>query len=134
MDIERKRKIESLLNMIETANGFESSSITMEISKLLSECIPANKLTSAASERLGWLLEEAGEVQQIIGKIIRHGYESTWPPGQSPTNRELLESELRDLMFVVQLMHKNKDLDLDKIMNMLKDKDYKKCYLHHQNL
>jgi hypothetical protein len=33
-----------------------------------------NSLTPAELERLSLLLEELGEAQQAIGKILRHGY------------------------------------------------------------
>ena len=32
-------------------------------------------LTDAQRERLARLLEERGEVQQIIGKVLRHGFD-----------------------------------------------------------
>ena len=38
-----------------------------------------NQLTPAEAERLALLLEELGEAQQAIGKILRHGYASTHP-------------------------------------------------------
>lgn len=38
-----------------------------------------NNLTAAEQERLAILAEEMGEALQIIGKIIRHGYESYNP-------------------------------------------------------
>jgi len=55
-----------------------------------------NQLTPAEAERLALLLEELGEAQQAIGKILRHGYESTHPDG-GPTNREALERECGDV-------------------------------------
>jgi hypothetical protein len=93
-----------------------------------------NNLTDSESERLAWLLEELGEVQQIIGKILRHGYDSTWPPGQSPTNRDYLHKEIRDAMFVLELMYMNNDLDVNTITEGLKEKSYSNCYLHHQTM
>lgn len=38
-----------------------------------------NELTPEEHERLSLLMEECGEVVQIIGKIFRHGYER-YPP------------------------------------------------------
>lgn len=35
---------------------------------------PFNDLSNAELERLALLLEELGEAQQVIGKILRHGY------------------------------------------------------------
>lgn len=62
-----------------------------------------NGLTPAEAERLAILLEELGEVQQVIGKILRHGYES-YPPNEGPTNRERLEQELGHVQFIINLM------------------------------
>lgn len=47
-------------------------------------------LTNAELERLAILMEECAEVQHIIGKIIRHGYESFNPFDDNKTpNRKL---------------------------------------------
>ena len=59
-----------------------------------------NKLTPAEAERLAMLAEECGEVIQVIGKILRHGYESHHPADPSVTNRALLGRELTDLLAV----------------------------------
>lgn len=56
-----------------------------------------NKLTPAQAERLALLLEEMGEAQQMIGKILRHGYESSNPNTKGPTNLQALERELGDV-------------------------------------
>jgi hypothetical protein len=63
-----------------------------------------NKLTPAEAERLALLLEELGEAQQVIGKILRHGYESQNPYEPGNTNRMLLESELGDVKAAVDLV------------------------------
>lgn len=55
-----------------------------------------NRLTPAEAERLALCAEEMGEAIQAIGKILRHGYESTHPDG-GPTNRQALEAELGDV-------------------------------------
>ena len=69
-----------------------------------------NKLTPAEAERLALLLEELGEAQQVIGKILRHGYDSYHPQGND-TNRELLENEIGDVMAAVQMMTDAGDMD-----------------------
>jgi len=75
-----------------------------------------NKLTEAQLERLAILSEEMGEVQQVIGKIIRHGYDTNNPlDSTSKTNRELLEMELGDMSLMMLLMMDEKDIDLEKI-------------------
>ena len=55
----------------------------------------SNELTPAESERLALLSEEMGEAIQAIGKILRHGYESTGPK-TIVRNRTSLEKELGD--------------------------------------
>jgi hypothetical protein len=70
-----------------------------------------NYLRPDEQERLAMLAEEAGEIVQIVGKILRHGYESHHPsdPKQTP-NRHLLDKELRDLIAVHVLMMERGDL------------------------
>jgi len=59
-----------------------------------------NRLTEAQAERLAMLAEECGEVIQVVGKILRHGYDSYHPNDPSTTNRDLLGYELTDLLAV----------------------------------
>lgn len=65
-----------------------------------------NKLTPAEAERLAMLAEECGEVIQVIGKILRHGYDSyhpdqaATPPHLRFTNRQALAQELCDVLGV----------------------------------
>lgn len=94
---------------------------------------PYNGLTNSEAERLAWLLEELGEVQQAIGKILRHGYDSKWPPESGPTNRDNLKKEIRDVIKVLRLMDRFYDINLMKIEDSVTE-DYSKCYLHHQDL
>lgn len=63
-----------------------------------------NKLTPAEAERLAMLAEECGEVIQIVGKILRHGYDSYHPVNPRLTNRDLLANELRDVNAILQAM------------------------------
>ena len=70
-------------------------------------------LDSAKRERLALILEECGEVQQVIGKILRHGYESvnpTIPKVHQLTNRQMLENELGDLKAAMLLASHNGDI------------------------
>lgn len=92
-----------------------------------------NKLSTAEAERLALLLEELGEAQQIIGKILRHGYESTHPKyPNGMTNRQLLEVELGDVLARVQLMCNYADIDWFTILEASGEKYKKRAYLHHQ--
>lgn len=63
-----------------------------------------NGLTPAEAERLAMLAEECGEVIQVIGKILRHGYNSHHPDNPSTTNKHLLIAELRDVNAVLKAM------------------------------
>ena len=90
-----------------------------------------NRLTPAEAERLALLAEEMGEAIQAIGKVLRHGYESTHPEG-GPTNRQSLERECGDVRHAMirlcdagdlskQLIHDHADIKA-KIVSR---------YLHH---
>ena len=63
-----------------------------------------NGLTPAEAERLAMLAEECGEVIQMVGKILRHGYDSYHPSDPTTTNRHLLIAELRDVNAVLKAM------------------------------
>lgn len=52
------------------------------------------------NQKLGYLVEECGEVQAAVGKTIRWGLESTnpeLPPEEQETNRDWVLRELDDL-------------------------------------
>ncbi len=87
-----------------------------------------NGLSPAEAERLAYLLEELGEVQQVIGKILRHGYASSHPDG-GPTNRELLAAELGDVIAAICLM--KYDIPYKVILSTRPGANLYK-YLHHQ--
>lgn len=91
-----------------------------------------NELTPAEAERLALLLEELGEAQQAIGKILRHGYESGHPDG-GPTNRQALEFELGDVAAALQLMSDAGDI-ADEAVGQAEVRKLAKVskYLHHQ--
>ncbi len=90
-----------------------------------------NQLTHGQAERLAILLEELGEAQQAIGKILRHGYDSTHPDG-GPNNREQLERELGDVQYAICMLCVNKELDEQHIIQAKNDKTLKiQQYLHH---
>lgn len=91
-----------------------------------------NDLTPAEAERLAMLAEECGEVIQAVGKILRHGYESTHPDG-GPTNREALRREIVDLRVIAYMMGLKGDFP-----PILKDTEFEEAYgrkyryAHHQ--
>lgn len=83
-------------------------------------------------ERLAILSEELGEAQQAIGKILRHGWESTHPNDpQGPSNRKLLERELGDVFAAVTLLARANDIAITVIELRERDKFHKiQPYLH----
>ncbi len=89
-------------------------------------------LSPAQYERLALIAEEAGEIVQAIGKILRHGYESTHPTG-GPTNRHLLEIEIGDLGCAIDLSVGAGDLSEEAIAAACFSKEARVGkYLHHQ--
>lgn len=69
-----------------------------------------NGLSPAEAERLACLAEEMGEAIQVIGKILRHGYESYHPDSPKITNRMLLEKELGDVDMIIDFMQRKEDI------------------------
>ncbi|OAN76675.1 hypothetical protein A8B82_14850 [Sulfitobacter sp. EhC04] len=63
-----------------------------------------NNLTPAEAERLAMLAEECAEVIQIVGKILRHGYDSHHPDNPATDNRDLLAKEITDVAAVTREM------------------------------
>lgn len=68
-----------------------------------------NRLSPAEAERLAMLAEEAGEIVQAVGKVLRHGYSSRHPDG-GRDNRHHLRREVDDLRAVIGLMEAAGDL------------------------
>ena len=93
-----------------------------------------NDLTLEEEERLAILAEECGEVIQVIGKILRHGYDSSNPLlDVSPTNRQELEKELGDVELVISMMKSSNDVDGDAIQHRRKTKPAKMALWLHYN-
>ncbi len=95
-----------------------------------------NCLTPAEDERLALLLEECGEVIQIIGKIQRHGYESvnpTVPNSEKQTNRSMLEEELGHVRHAIARLVSAEDVQESDIGHFEEEKAAKvERWLHHQ--
>ena len=91
-----------------------------------------NNLTPAEAERLSILAEECGEIVQVIGKILRHGYQSCHP--ESPIkNRTLLEKEIGDFEAIMGMMIIKGDIHEDPICVFTKEKINKlPRWTHHQ--
>lgn len=97
-----------------------------------------NKLTPAQAERLAMLSEECGEVVQMVGKILRHGYENYHPDDSFRTsNRTLLTKELVDVFSIFDKMVelediKYKDIDKFKADDTGSNWRHKLRYTHYQ--
>ena len=92
-----------------------------------------NDLTPAEDERLAYLMEECGEAIQIIGKIMRHGYESYNPhKPELGSNRSLLQNELGDVLRAIRMLADAGDLDR-RALDQLEMRDPPQQYMHHQN-
>lgn len=93
-------------------------------------CDNFNKLTPEETELLAILAEECGEVVQIVGKILRHGYESNWQDG--PTNRQQLSDEIGDVYLVAGMLVNSGSINIDDVINRIKTKPEKlNRFLHH---
>lgn len=92
-------------------------------------------LSDSERERLAILAEECAEVQQVVMKILRHGYESFNPNDpEKKTNRHLLHNEIGDLQYAIHLMIGRSDL----ASNVIEACKWRKAdkiapYLHFQN-
>jgi NTP pyrophosphatase (non-canonical NTP hydrolase) len=95
---------------------------------------PYNLLSAGQVERLALLAEELGEVQQAVGKILRHGLYS-WNPTVvgSQSNLESLERELGDVMCAMGLLSDKGDIDRNAVWASAERKRAKVgTYMHHQ--
>ena len=93
-----------------------------------------NDLSKGEAERLAVLLEEMGESLQVIGKVLRHGYESYHPDDPTgPKNRALLVKELGDVTFAIELARAAGDVSRLEIMAAAAAKcESVTPFLHHQ--
>src|ERR1044072_6373468 len=93
-----------------------------------------NKLRNAEAERVAILLEELGEAQQVVEKILSHGYESSNPlDTTSLANLTNLERELGDIQCILGMMKAAGDISADAIERFRYEKAGRiKKWLHHQ--
>lgn len=81
------------------------------------------ELTNAQIERLAILSEECGEVIQIVGKILRHGYKSFHPlDPMLQSNKLLLQNELGDLVNSINFLAEHKDVDIETVYTKAESK------------
>jgi len=92
-----------------------------------------NGLTPAQAERLAMLAEEAGEVIQAVGKILRHGLDNWSPTNPDPApNRYHLRREITDFLAVVSLLEQEGDIELRRASDVAFARDRRLRYAHHQ--
>jgi len=95
-----------------------------------------NQLTPAELEVIAVLSEECAEVQQEIGKILRHGLDSKNPfDPKSVTNLEKLRIELGDILAALELLERVGLVSRSEL-ETLKERKLKKLprFLHHVDL
>jgi NTP pyrophosphatase (non-canonical NTP hydrolase) len=95
----------------------------------------SNQLSDAQVERLAILAEELGEAQQVIGKILRHGYESRNPlrDFDDTTNRQHLERECGDILLALEMLCVADDIKSSALVRRQEAKrEFIKRWLHHQ--
>ena len=89
------------------------------------------------TEKLAVLMEECAEVQQVIGKILRHGYDS-YHPETKITNREDLAREIVDVFTAIILIHPEVEAIIEEKFNSKEYREYlvekKNRYLHFSKL
>lgn len=95
----------------------------------------SNNLSDAQLERLAILSEELGEAQQMVGKILRHGWISFSPFDEDKTpNQMLLTKELGDILYAIKLLESNGELLFTDIEQFAISKQERiKPYLHHNS-
>jgi len=92
----------------------------------------STKLTDEEIECLAILMEEMSEASQIIGKILRHGYNSYNPNDpKMESNRTLLSVEVGHVRFIVGEMCKRQDISAFIMQSAAESKKHTiKQYLH----
>lgn len=97
-----------------------------------------NKLTAAEAERLAIMAEECAEIVVIVGKILRHGFESfdpTKPESERYSNRDLLAHEVGDVKWIMNVMAVCGDFNAELAAARFHSGTLRKAqWLHHQKL
>jgi hypothetical protein len=89
-------------------------------------------LTPAQQERLAILIEEAAEVIQVGGKILRHGYFATDSDRMLYDNKSDLAKEVGQLQHAIRMILRAEDIDEKVALTSFHEKAHSiKKYLHH---
>lgn len=82
-----------------------------------------NPASEAELELLNLLTEEMAECIQLISKISRFGFDSYHPQDEDKqTNKSRLESEIGDVLCIVELIIKREILDFKEIHTAIENK------------
>lgn len=94
----------------------------------------SNGLSPQECERLALVMEEMAEVSQVIGKILRHGYDSFNPTiPKADTNRLLLAKEIGDVAYALNLLSAAEDVDMVEVSQSFHKKaETFRHWNHHQ--
>ena len=90
-------------------------------------------MTPAEHERLALLLEEMGEAQQVVGKILRHGWGPHTFLGIAYDNRLDLEKELGDVWAAMIRLTAAGDIRFESIEARADKKTNDNTYMRHQD-
>lgn len=92
-------------------------------------------MEAGPQERLYFLTEEACEVGKIAQKINRFGMAATHPDAPDISNREHLEAECADSLYVMEMLIHAGTLRLEKLCDGMRSKFRKlKKYARHQSI
>lgn len=120
--------------VFELPNERKAAMTAESLNEFFAVLTPFSGLSPAEVERLALLAEEMGEAIQVVGKVLRHGYESHNPNDpERKTNRKLLMHELGDVRHSVDRMCDADDVSkqIIGVRAHLKGQRVKQ-YLHHQ--
>lgn len=115
-----------------TAVEAERDQLRLEVSALKA-MNHFNDLSPKQAELLAMLAEEAGEVVQVVGKILRHGLDSYHPDDPQTTNAVLLRKELTDLAAICAAMSSTGMIGPITSKDTSDAWNKKLRYAHHQN-
>lgn len=93
--------------------------------------IEGQGLSQAQAERVALLMEELGELQQVLGKVLRHGWDS-YNPVTGETNRQLFTLERNDVRAAIKLIEERDGFATTTDYQVLETLRRKSKYMHHQ--